>query len=335
MPQVRRGFCYAHTYADFGTHGYGTDSSLDAKRAAKALGARWLSLTPFAFVPGRSSDQVLLIRDAMQQKRGRSYFEANRARAETDDVVRKEIQQAQAQGFKIQLKPHLWMLDGSWRGQIDPGSAEAWSRFWTAYERFILHYADIAAEMNVQMLVVGVELDQTVDTHADRWRGLIREVRRRYRGQLVYAANWDAYHRVPFWDQLDFIGVQFYPPLADAPGADLATMQRRLDAALDALGRAAQRFGRPVLLTEVGYRAVRGTAVNPHQWPDPNARHVDDRAQARAYRVLFRGLHDRPFVEGVFLWKWYTDEVGDEGPAGFSPRGKPAAELIKQAFALP
>ena len=334
-PDVLRGFCYAHTYEDQGSHGYGTESSRQAKLEARRLGTQWLSLTPFAFVPNRTASRVLLIKDMMQRADAKRSFEKSNAKAETDDIVINEIEQARELGFKIQLKPHLWMLDGSWRGQLDPGTAEAWLKFWQSYRRFIFHYADMAQAHRVEMLVVGVELDQTVVAHADQWRQLIRDVRARYDGQLVYASNWDAYDRVPFWPALDFVGVQFYPPLATEPGATPSSMMQRLDRALDGLDEIAQKTKRRVLLTEVGYRAVTGTEIHPHEWPDPNARQVDAGAQARAYRVLLNGIRDRDQVAGIFLWKWYTDEDGDEGPAGFSPRGKPAADLIRQAFRQP
>ena len=330
---VLRGFCYAHTYSRRGRTGYGSDSSMAAKRALLPLNVKWLSLTPFGFVPQQDSSKVMLISDLMQQARAKKYFEENEAQAETDEVVRAEIAQARELGFKIQLKPHLWMLDQTWRGQLNPKTPEAWTEFWANYRRFILHYADLAQSTNVEMLVIGVELDQTVVDHADQWRRIIRDVRARYQGKIVYAANWDAFDRTPFWSELDYIGVQFYPPLAESPGEDISAMRRRLDAALDAVGETAKKVSKPVLLTEVGYRAVRGTAVHPHEWPDPNAREVDVEAQARAYEVLLTGLKQRPFVKGIFLWKWYTNEEGDEGPAGFSPRDKPAAGLIRQAFA--
>ena len=330
---VMRGFCYAHTYEDRGQHGYGTASSQDSKTALRALGTDWLSLTPFAFVPTRSSPEVLLIAELMQRRRAQAAFEQNQMQAETDEVVRAEIAQAKAMGFKVQLKPHLWMLDGSWRGQIDLGTPSAWAEFWTNYRRYILHYADLASDTGVEMLVIGVELDQTVDSHAEQWRRLIRDVRSRFKGTITYASNWDAYDRVPFWPSLDYIGVQFYPPLADSADADFDAMSRRLDAAFAPLGELARRLDKRVLLTEVGYRAVKGTAIRPHEWPDPNARVVDAGAQADAYRVFLGRLAQQPFISGVFLWKWYTDEAGDEGPAGFSVRGKPAAALIRQAFA--
>ena len=331
-PDVIRGFCYAHVYRQRGERGYGSDSSALAKKELQRLGVEWVSLTPFGFVRTSSSTDVMRIEDMMQLARAKKYLQEKKAQGETDDVVRAEIAQALSMGFKVQLKPHIWMLDQSWRGQLDPGSPSRWAAFWKSYRRFILHYADMAEATGVHMLVIGTELDQTVVDHEAQWRQLIAAVRARYKGQLTYASNWDAYPRVPFWHALDFVGVQFYPPLAEAASDSTAAMAQRLDTALEALGAVARDTDKPVLLTEVGYRAVRGTAVHPHEWPDPNDRNVDGQAQARAYRVLLQGVRDRPFIAGLFLWKWYTDIDGDEGPAGFSPREKPAAELIGQAF---
>ncbi len=41
------------------------------------------------------------------------------------------------------------------------------------------------------------------------------ELREVYNGQLTYAANWDEYKRIPFWEDLDFIGVDAYFPVSE------------------------------------------------------------------------------------------------------------------------
>lgn len=46
-----------------------------------------------------------------------------------------------------------------------------------------------------------------LDNH---WRKLIRQTRSLYQGQLTYAANFDQYHEVTFWDALDFMGINAY-----------------------------------------------------------------------------------------------------------------------------
>lgn len=326
--EMMRGVCYAHTYRG---DGYGSEGSHRQLVELSQLGADWISITPFGFVPSAAEGEVLHVDALMARAEAKASFEKNQASPETDDLVRAEIRKHKALGLKTQLKPHLWMLDNSWRGKIARDDA-GWKQFFASYRGWILHYAEMAEREGVQMLVVGVELDQTVERFEETWRALIAEVRERFSGTLTYAANWDAYTRVPFWDAVDYVGVQFYPPLAQSPEDSESEMKLRLARALDGLDRVYLATKKTVLLTEVGYRAVAGTAVSPHTWPDPNARTVDEAAQAQAYRVLFAGLRGRASVGGVFLWKWYTDPAGDEGPAGFAPRGYAAEKLWAKAF---
>jgi hypothetical protein len=35
-------------------------------------------------------------------------------------------------------------------------------------------------------------------------------------GKLTYAANWDDFDKVPFWNELDYIGIDAYFPLSNA-----------------------------------------------------------------------------------------------------------------------
>ncbi|WP_299490917.1 hypothetical protein [Acaryochloris sp. IP29b_bin.137] len=51
---------------------------------------------------------------------------------------------------------------------------------------------------------------QLLDQH---WRQLIHQTRLIYTGQLTYAANFDQYQSVGFWDDLDLIGINAYFPL--------------------------------------------------------------------------------------------------------------------------
>jgi len=45
------------------------------------------------------------------------------------------------------------------------------------------------------------------------WRTLIKDVRKHYHGLVSYAANYDSYHEVAFWDALDLMGINAYFPL--------------------------------------------------------------------------------------------------------------------------
>ena len=321
--QVMRGICLAHSYQASGSAGYGSGTSARSLDELHALGVGWVSLTPFGFMGGLDADAVRPIFDTPA--------------GETDARLRAEIQAAHARQLKVQLKPHLWIRGGAWQAQIDPGDDAAWTRWFASYRAWLLHYAHLAAVEGVDALVVGVELGSSVAKQPESWRALIQEVRGFFHGQLLYAANWDAVSRVPFWDALDAIGVQFYPPLADGPGASLASLSERAGRALDVYAELSRRVSRPVVLTEVGYRSSADATLHPQAWPErDHAPTVDRDAQALAYRALLGAVAARSFVRGVFVWKWFTDPASaEEGPTGFSPRGKPAEAVLRRFYASP
>ena len=95
---------------------------------------------------------------------------------------------------------------GEWRGKLAPTDRDRW---YESYRSFILHYASLAEACGAQEFSVGSELG-SMQVDAERWRSLIATVRANYRGRLLYSANWDDYESVPFWRDLDAIGVTGY-----------------------------------------------------------------------------------------------------------------------------
>lgn len=321
-PTVMRGVSYVHSYQAGGARGYGSQTSQRSLAELDGVGVNAVSLMPFGFMSSLSAQTIARMPEG--------------GAGESDSRVARELARARKHGFAVMMKPHIWVRGGAYRGGIDPGSEAGWDRWFEAYRAFLLHYADMAAKHRVPLLSIGVELKRAVAKHPARFRALIGAVRARYHGKLVYSANWDEVQDVSFWDALDYIGVQFFPPIADRAEVDEAVLQGAVAGHLDGLGEVSRRVGKPVLLTEVGYKSVVGTAMAPHEWPermggDPA---VSEAAQLSAYRALLRELSGRSFVAGLFVWKWFTDpDSREEGPAGFSPRGKLAEAALRCAFA--
>jgi hypothetical protein len=103
------------------------------------------------------------------------------------------------------------------------------------------------------------------------WRELIAAVREVYAGHLTFAANFDQYRAVGFWDALDVIGINAYFPLRSElhPGQPIETLHpsfverwREIVTEIDGM-RVARGLDQGVLFTELGYRARRGATVEP------------------------------------------------------------------------
>jgi hypothetical protein len=255
----------------------------------------------------------------------RSSTIAPRARYTTPDrVLVRMIKRTHRAGFKVFLFPILDVRKRKpleWRGTLKPKS---WDTWWRSYRRFILHYAALAARLKVEQFCVGSELVST-EKMRQRWKELIDRIRRTYKGQLVYSANWDHYAPVVFWDLVDLVGLTGYYKLARKKGAP----EREMIAAWTKVRRKlvawARKSGRSFVFTELGYPSMEGAAVHP--WDYTLSAPPDVEEQRRAISSFIRTWSGTPELAGVYFWDWY----GEGGPKDtrYTPRGKPAAGVIR------
>lgn len=305
--------------------GYGSRAFARTTEEARRLGANWISLTPF----GRVADLAPSGIDPT--------FEA--PFAENRRAVARAIVQAHQKGLRVLIVPHLWVeaSGDNWRGRIDPGTDEGWKRWAAAYRGFVLEWARIAEAEGADMLAIGVELRSFATTpHAPLLENVIADVRRSYHGLLTYAANWDDVFDTAVLGKLDVIGLNAFFPLDEHPGADLAALRAGGVRIAERIRTLAETWQKPVLFTEMGYTTRKDAAIEPWIWPDGMKDVViDQRAQAEAYAALLEPLVDAPWFAGFFVWRLYADpdDMSQEAEWGFSPRGKEAELVVRDAFA--
>jgi hypothetical protein len=307
-----------HPHVGYGSPAYGRTLA-----ESRAMGATWIAITPFGRVGSLSGMGVDPTFEAPLTDNRR-------------DVVR-AVEMAHAQGLRVMLVPHLWVESGEWRALIDPGSDEGWRRWTESYGRFLLAWAEVAEATHAEMFSAGVELRSWVTTtRAPSFARILRDVRRAYHGLVTYSANWDDVGDTAILGDLDVIGINAFYPLADqagAPEVKLLEGGRRIRDQVHAL---AERWQKPVLFTEIGYTTRPDPAVRPWEWPDAmSGVKVDEAAQAAAYRALLAPLLDELDFVGFFAWRVYADpdDTSQEAPWGFSPRGKLAELVVRDAFA--
>lgn len=303
--------------------GYGSEPYARTLQEVRHWGANWVSLTPF----GRTMD----LRPTGVDLTFEAPFERNRR-----DVLR-AIRMAHREGLRVLLVPHLWVESGAWRAEIDPGTDAGWERWMDGYERFLLTWAEVAREGRADMLSVGVELRSWVTTNrAPRFVQLIERVRSVYPGPLTYSANWDDVDQTVILGHLDVIGINAFYPLTDREGAGYRDLVEGGERVARQVRELAATWQRPVLFTEIGYTTRPDPALRPWEWPDGMSNVVvDQRAQALAYQALLAPLVDEPSFAGFFVWRVYADpdDMSQEAEWGFSPRGKLAELVVRDAFA--
>jgi len=284
----------------------------------------WISQTPFGWMSAADSPEIRIA------SAGDVFW------GETDEGLAATAAAARRHGIRTLLKPHLWVAgwhDHVWSGEIAMHSAPDWEAWFRSYRKFILHYAELAEKHSFEALAVGTELQGTTLQHEAPWRALIAEVRGVYHGRLTYAANWDhEFEALPFWDALDFAGVQAYFPISRQADPSLQELLEGWKAPLARIEKMAQQQRKEIVLTEVGYRSADGAAAQPWLWQ------TEDRAnpelQSRCYEAMFRTVWARPWLKGIFAWKWFPrfDPARRGADASFTPQGRPAESVLRLWF---
>jgi hypothetical protein len=282
--------------------------------ALREAGVEWVALTPRWFQADASSTTLA----------------PHPEQSPTDESVRYVVGLLKAQGLHVFLKPQIDLLGPGWRGEISFHSEEDWERWFRSYGAFIGHYATLAAEVHASLFCVGVELDGT--RHRDRdWRNVIHRVREVYSGPLVYAANFGRERDVPFWETLDYVGIDAYFPVASRRDLSLLEVGRRWSALLRDLQGWVPGLKKPVLFTELGYRSIAGSGIEPWEWQRKGTPSAQE--QALLYRAALHALWPEPWMAGLYWWQLDTrppvDPASDDG---FTPQGKPAWSVIRDFY---
>jgi len=268
---------------------------------------------------------------------------ADPAKTESDASLAASIETAHADGLSVVLKPEITGLDGTSSGSLHPSDVAA---FFASYKSEIVHLATLAQQNGVETLALGNEMSSLSGVaYLPYWSDIISAVRAVYHGDLTYAAATDEASKVSFWGELDTIGVNTYPPLSASTSptvADLVNAWNQVPtnpyyaaafdykSPVDFLHSLAEQYGKPVLMTEVGYRSIDGTAISPGSWNTTGTADVTD--QADAFNAFFQVWSEASgsWFKGAEIWQW--DLSNTYSPTGYSPMGKPALDVISHYF---
>lgn len=244
------------------------------------------------------------------------------------------IDYAQKANLKILLKPQIWMMH-SWVGFFELESEQDWQKWERDYEAYILAFAKIAAAKNVAAFCVGTEYKIAAVKRENYWRDLICKVREIYDGPLTYASNWDNYQNIPFWDELNFIGVDAYFPLENAATPNLEVLLKNWHPLKKQLETFAQKHKKQIVFTEYGYMSCDYTAWQ--NWENEANRSgvgLNLEAQSIAFEALYKTLWKEDWFGGGFIWKWYHnyEKSGGGNDKDYTPQNKPAEKIISKWY---
>ncbi|SOE22851.1 hypothetical protein SAMN06298216_3254 [Spirosomataceae bacterium TFI 002] len=283
----------------------------------------WISLMPYGFV-GKESSEFRFAREGDTEEQHRWW-------GERPDGVRECIRMAKKQGLKIMMKPHMWIGRGTFTGDFVLQSEAEWELFERTYKEYLLQFARISEEEGVEAFCMATEMHSMVRERPDFWIKLISEIRAIYSGELTYAENWDCYEKVPFWGQLDYIGVDAYFPLAKGENPSLEALKKGWKPWLKNLKNFASKEQKAILFTEIGYRSCDFSTEKP--WETNYDLPDNDELQLKAYQAFYEQVWEQDWFAGAYLWKWFAHtRDGHKHRDKFAFQEKPAVKEITKMY---
>lgn len=270
----------------------------------------------------------------------RYHHPTRRSLNDIDTRWSKKIKLAHDFGFKVFLKPHIWIhapSDEKWRSDIFPTNEKNWETWKESYLEFILLYAKIAEKNKVELFCIGTEFTRLALEKPDFWENIIQEVQNIYSGKITYAANWyKEFEEITFWKELDFIGIQAYFPLVKNKTPTVQQISKGWKKHLPILKKIHKKFNKKILFTELGYKSTVDSAIEPWNWIDYSSnlsKPVSLETQANCYQAFFDSVWGKDWFAGVHIWQWHTSEKnGGKDNIDFTPRKKPAENVIAKGF---
>ena len=311
-----------------GVHVFGRIDSTTNLKPFVATNFEWITLVPWSHQKDYNSPTI-------NHYRGDSL-----ERIKRDAAWKTKIELVHNSGLKVFLKPHVWIFhpsDNKWRSEIYPTSEKNWNEWKKNYREFILRYAKIAAETDVELFCIGTELTRLTLEKTDYWLTLIEEVRKIYPGKITYAANWyKEYENISFWGQLDYIGIQAYFPLVKKDYPTSKEISEGWKKHIPKIEAIYDKYNRKILFTELGYKSTPDSATEPWAWLDyenlDEARHSYE-TQSHCYQAFFNSIWNKEWFVGVHLWQMRSDYIdNNQIDLDFTPQGKPALKIISEGF---
>jgi len=284
------------------------------------INANYASIMPFGVIKDLAHPEI-------------SYGSERQWFGETKIGGKQYVKALKKDNIKIMLKPQIWVWRGEFTGFITMKTEADWKILENTYSKYILEFAQVAQDSNAEIFCIGTELEKFVEQRPDYWSDLITKVRAIYKGKLTYAANWNEYLKTPFWEQLDYIGIDAYFPVSDSKTPTIEECLLGWVKHKKSIKAFSEKYGKPILFTEFGYRSIDYAGKAP--WTvDRIESKVNLDAQSNTTKALFLTFWKEEWFAGGFVWKWFInhDKVGGIENNRFTPQNKPAEQVIKAQY---
>lgn len=248
-------------------------------------------------------------------------------------------------GIKVMLKPHINVMKGA-RALIYP-SQEFYKMY---FEDFIYPMAEFAQSNEVSQFCIGTELMLAATISPSAFEKGIKGVRKRFNGELTFAAFDSTAALIDFWGELDFIGYNHYKPVQPNPSVlnsihhnrriknpSVLDIENDFNPAVSQLESLAKKYSKKVLFTEYGCTSLDGCSYMPttDERRKMSKKNLDFEEQDNYLEGFYNSFWEQPWCLGGDLWCIYNpEEVSRETRAAdYYWLDKPVEAAITERYA--
>lgn len=296
MPLKRRPeFQTGMIFPQWGAAAYSTKDAnwkVGLQEIQEQTGSRWIEMPINLFQPSLISTKVLATQTTP-----------------TPEAVAEGISVARAMRYHVFVTPQLTVGGARpWAGVIQFPTVQQTQEWFDNYWLTFKPYVVAASQAGAEELAIGTEYELLEEAPPSLWNQLLTRIRSVFSGMLTYDINWSSINRpIPSWMQnpyLSAIGVSEYIPLTDvqkrlSPDVLPELWREKIKTVLDSL---ALRSGKPVLISEIGYRDSADALYNT--WERTTNAKADQVEQAAAYNAALMNATVDPYIAGIFIWAW-------------------------------
>ncbi len=281
-------------------------------------GANWVAITPYAFLAEGNTE--------LNWNSKYTWW------GEKKIGVKECVRMAKQKGFRVMLKPHIWISHGKYTGALSFESETDWTSFEKSYKEYLVSYLEMFSDNEIDLLCIATELDGCVKNRPDFWKELAHELRDNFDVPLTYSANWDAYQDLKHWSALDYIGISAYFPLEINSNVSKENLISAWNVHKGELAKKSNQLNKPILFTEYGYRSITNCYAEP--WVSDTKGQANETEQTMAYEAIYDAIWDETWFAGGFSWKWYLHDnySNDHLTMDYSIQDKEALDVLKKRY---
>jgi hypothetical protein len=240
-----------------------------------------------------------------------------------DSLLIRAILIAKNAGIRVSLKPHINCLNNTPRSQINPSNYIKWLE---SYKQCITRYYTLSETYNLHSFVAGTELD-IVSERPEFFR-FLDSLRSMSSIPLLYACSYNHFFETKIWKHVDIMGVNTYYNLDNNTPPSEMVIRETWNFWLNKLDQQSVIHGVPVVITEAGFMSRSTSAVNPGDFSGKPV--CNETVQKICYEALLSQACIFTSIKGIYFWQWELGEKGRTDSCDYTPRNKPAEEIVKE-----